>query len=92
MGLFWMLVRLFAKKGRSQSQCRISEPLQPLFLRTEVTSRAIGIKPLQMEAILQGRCGAASSGGLRLCPHIYNTQAHIQRALDGVASMRDCKT
>ncbi|MBD9449854.1 MULTISPECIES: aminotransferase class V-fold PLP-dependent enzyme [unclassified Rhizobium] len=32
---------------------------------------------------------ASSSGGLRLCPHIYNTQAHIQRALDGVASMRD---
>lgn len=32
---------------------------------------------------------ASSSGGLRFCPHIYNTQAHIQRALDGVASMRD---
>jgi len=32
---------------------------------------------------------ASSSGGLRLCPHIYNTQAHISRALDGVASMRD---
>ncbi|WP_165921993.1 aminotransferase class V-fold PLP-dependent enzyme [Rhizobium azibense] len=31
---------------------------------------------------------ASSSGGLRLCPHIYNTQAHIQRALEGVASMR----
>jgi selenocysteine lyase/cysteine desulfurase len=32
---------------------------------------------------------ASSSGGLRLCPHVYNTQAHIKRALDGVASMRD---
>lgn len=32
---------------------------------------------------------ASSSGGLRLCPHIYNTQAHIDRALEGVASMRD---
>ncbi len=32
---------------------------------------------------------ASSSGGLRLCPHIYNTRDHISRALDGVASMRD---
>lgn len=32
---------------------------------------------------------ASTSGGLRLCPHIYNTQAHIQRAIEGVASMRD---
>jgi selenocysteine lyase/cysteine desulfurase len=32
---------------------------------------------------------ASTSGGLRLCPHIYNTRAHILRAIDGVASMRD---
>jgi selenocysteine lyase/cysteine desulfurase len=32
---------------------------------------------------------ASTTGGLRLCPHIYNTRAHIQRAVDGVASMRD---
>lgn len=32
---------------------------------------------------------ASSSGGLRLCPHVYNTQAHISRALEGVASMKD---
>lgn len=32
---------------------------------------------------------ASSSGGLRLCPHIYNTRDHITRALDGVTSMRD---
>ena len=32
---------------------------------------------------------ASTSGGLRLCPHIYNTRAHVQRAIDGVASMRE---
>jgi hypothetical protein len=26
---------------------------------------------------------------MRLCPHIYNTRAHINRAIEGVASMRD---
>ncbi|HZA91522.1 MAG TPA: aminotransferase class V-fold PLP-dependent enzyme [Gemmatimonadales bacterium] len=32
---------------------------------------------------------ASTSGGLRLCPHIYNTRAHVQRAIHGVASMRE---
>jgi selenocysteine lyase/cysteine desulfurase len=32
---------------------------------------------------------ASTTGGLRLCPHIYNTRAHVLRAVDGVASMRD---
>jgi selenocysteine lyase/cysteine desulfurase len=32
---------------------------------------------------------ASTSGGLRLCPHIYNTRAHIARAIEGVASMRE---
>ena len=32
---------------------------------------------------------ASTTGGLRLCPHIYNTRAHVLRALNGVASMRD---
>jgi selenocysteine lyase/cysteine desulfurase len=35
------------------------------------------------------RIAASTTGGLRLCPHIYNTRAHILRAIDGVASMRD---
>jgi selenocysteine lyase/cysteine desulfurase len=32
---------------------------------------------------------ASTTGGLRLCPHVYNTRAHINRAIEGVASMRD---
>jgi selenocysteine lyase/cysteine desulfurase len=32
---------------------------------------------------------ASTSGGLRLCPHIYNTREHIGRAVEGVASMAD---
>lgn len=30
----------------------------------------------------------STSGGLRLCPHIYNTRAHVQRAIDGVAALK----
>jgi selenocysteine lyase/cysteine desulfurase len=32
---------------------------------------------------------ASTTGGLRLCPHIYNTREHIMRAVNCVASMRD---
>jgi selenocysteine lyase/cysteine desulfurase len=30
----------------------------------------------------------AETGGLRLCPHIYNTREHVERALAGVRSLR----
>ena len=30
----------------------------------------------------------AGTGGLRLCPHIYNTMAHVDRAVEGIRSMR----
>jgi selenocysteine lyase/cysteine desulfurase len=30
----------------------------------------------------------ADTGGLRLCPHVYNTPEHIERALEGVRSLR----
>ena len=31
----------------------------------------------------------STAGGLRLCPHIYNTNEHIERAVRGVRAMRD---
>ena len=31
----------------------------------------------------------ATTGGLRLCPHIYNTMEHIERAVHGIKAMRD---
>ena len=31
----------------------------------------------------------STTGGLRLCPHIYNTDQHIQRAAEAVKAMRD---
>lgn len=30
----------------------------------------------------------APTGGLRLCPHIYNTEEHVDRALAGIKSLR----
>ena len=30
----------------------------------------------------------APTGGLRLCPHVYNTEAHVDRALAGITALR----
>lgn len=30
----------------------------------------------------------APTGGLRLCPHVYNTMEHVQRAISGVKALR----
>ncbi len=30
----------------------------------------------------------STAGGFRLCPHIYNTPSHIERAVDGLAELR----
>jgi selenocysteine lyase/cysteine desulfurase len=35
-----------------------------------------------------GIAGAAT-GGFRLCPHVYNTAAHVDRAVRGLRSLRD---
>ena len=59
MRLLRTLVRPFAGRGRPQLPRETTEPFQPLILREQVASRAIGIKPPQspqMETILRGRC------------------------------------
>ena len=30
----------------------------------------------------------ATTGGLRLCPHLYNTMEHVERAIAGVKDLR----
>ncbi len=38
---------------------------------------------------LEHGIAGSTSGGLRLCPHIYNTMEHIERALAGVKALRE---
>jgi micrococcal nuclease len=55
MGLFRVLVRLFAGRGRPQSHRTTTEPLQPLFLRAKAEPRVVN-QPPPMETVLRGRC------------------------------------
>jgi selenocysteine lyase/cysteine desulfurase len=38
---------------------------------------------------LEHGIAASTSGGLRLCPHVYNTMEHVERAIAGVRALRD---
>ena len=31
----------------------------------------------------------AGTGGLRLCPHVYNTMAHVERVVEGIGALRE---
>jgi selenocysteine lyase/cysteine desulfurase len=52
----------------------------------------INVPPAKREAIYnklysEHGIAGASTGGLRLCPHVYNTREHIERAVRGVKSL-----
>jgi isopenicillin-N epimerase len=55
-----------------------------------VIVRASGPKAREAYRILDEKFGiaGAAAGGLRLCPHIYNTMAHLDRAVEGIRSVR----
>jgi selenocysteine lyase/cysteine desulfurase len=68
----------------------LATPMDPALSGGVVIVRAAGAKGQEAYQTLDSKFGiaGAATGGLRLCPHIYNTMAHIERAVEGVKSMR----
>ena len=68
----------------------IATPMDPALSGGVVIVRAAGAKGREAYETLDTKFGiaGAATGGLRLCPHIYNTMAHIDRAVEGVKSVR----
>jgi selenocysteine lyase/cysteine desulfurase len=53
----------------------------------------IAVAPLRRREVYerlyrQFGIAGAPTGGLRLCPHVYNTSEHVERALEGVKALR----
>lgn len=69
----------------------VTTPMDPRLSGGVVIVR--GADPKKVQEVYQtldrkfGIAGAAT-GGLRLCPHIYNTMAHVERAAEGIKSVR----
>jgi selenocysteine lyase/cysteine desulfurase len=68
----------------------ITTPMDPSLSGGVVIIRADAQKGKQAYEALDAKWGIAGApnGGLRLCPHIYNTMAHIERAIEGVKTSR----
>jgi selenocysteine lyase/cysteine desulfurase len=80
-----------ALKSRLQAlDIRIATPSDPALSGGVVilqTDSSRGREAFQTLHQKWGIAGAAT-GGVRLCPHIYNTMAHVDRAVEGIRSVR----
>jgi selenocysteine lyase/cysteine desulfurase len=65
-------------------------PREPALSGGVCIVRADAAKGKQAYETLYRKWGiaGAATGGLRLCPHIYNTMDHIERAAEGIKSVR----
>jgi selenocysteine lyase/cysteine desulfurase len=70
---------------------KLTTPLQPEFSAGVCVIDVPHKQRSEVQNKLYETHGIAGSatGGLRLCPHIYNTMDHVQRAIAAVKAMRD---
>ena len=68
----------------------LATPMDPVLSGGVVISRASAANGREAYATLDSKFGiaGAANGGLRLCPHIYNTMEHVDRAVAAIKSMR----
>ena len=78
------------RSGLAELGARLVTPEDPRFnagvciIEVPLKRRQLLVDRLYQEYGIAG----AATGGLRLCPHLYNTMEHIERALKGVKAMR----
>ncbi len=79
------------KAGLQEMGARLVTPMDPeLSGGVCIIEMAQDNRKKAFDALYQEQgIAAAQTGGLRLCPHIYNTRAHIDRALAGVKAHRE---
>ena len=78
------------RSGLAELGAKLVTPEDPRFnagvciIEVPLRRRQLLVDRLYQEYGIAG----AATGGLRLCPHLYNTMEHIERALKGVKAMR----
>ncbi|MGE3465236.1 MAG: aminotransferase class V-fold PLP-dependent enzyme, partial [Pseudomonadales bacterium] len=79
------------KEGLVEAGADLVTPLSPAFsggvciARVSAENRGALFDRLYREHGIIG----APTGGLRLCPHLYNTEAHVDRAVEGVRALSE---
>lgn len=78
------------REGLKEAGFSLVTPLDPKFsggvciIESRRETRQQVVDKLYNEHGIAG----APTGGLRLCPHVYNTREHVERALKGIKAMR----
>ena len=77
------------KEGLSGQGMTLVTPMDPALsggvcIAEVPGDRGTGLRRLYEEHGIAG----AGTGGLRLCPHVYNTRDHVARAVEGVKALR----
>jgi selenocysteine lyase/cysteine desulfurase len=69
---------------------KLATPLEPNLSGGVVVIRADSKKAQEAYQVLDTKWGiaGAATGGLRLCPHLYNTMPHVERAAEAIRSVR----
>ena len=83
------VARLDCRPDRFQAGLDLITPLDPHLSGGVCVIRVPPAKSNEIYSKLYDDHGiaGASTGGLRLCPHIYNTRDHIDRAIRGVKAL-----
>ena len=77
------------KEGLTEAGMTLVTPTAPRLSAGVCVVHAPGDRRTAVNRLYEehGIAGAAT-GGVRLCPHVYNTAAHVERAVEGVKALR----
>ncbi|MGI9626325.1 MAG: aminotransferase class V-fold PLP-dependent enzyme [Longimicrobiales bacterium] len=76
------------KTGLSEQGFEMVTPMDPALSGGVCIARVAGDRSALLNGLYEEHgIAGAGTGGLRLCPHVYNTMAHVQRAVHGVAAL-----
>ena len=77
------------KAGLKEAGAELVTPMDPALSAGVCVIRVPSGKADQVYQKLYAEHGiaGASTAGLRLCPHVYNTREHVERAVRGVKAL-----
>ncbi len=79
------------KSGLEEAGFELATPMQPELSGGVAIAKVDPERRGRLVTALYERHGiaGAATGGLRLCPHLYNTREHVARAVAGAAALRE---
>ena len=78
------------KEGMTELGMTLVTPLDPDLSGGVCIMEVPGDRRAALDGLYEEHgIAGAGTGGLRLCPHVYNTMAHVERAVEGIRALRE---